>query len=125
LGISVIRGFTSILTQKPQSSQQGKNGKGPHVFGLLLAALRGGAKHTISSALIKPSSPKISSLFGASTNQLTIGSDEEKALVNAIKSTFPEVGHFLCIRNSRQNVKQQLIDDCIDKNDRESLLEEI
>jgi hypothetical protein len=26
-------------------------------------------------------------LFGASTNQLTIGSDEEKALVNAIKST--------------------------------------
>jgi hypothetical protein len=37
----------------------------------------------------------------------------------------PEAGHFLCIRNSRQNVKQQLIDDCIDKNDRESLLEEI
>jgi hypothetical protein len=34
-------------------------------------------------------------LFGASTNQLTIGSDEEKALVNAIKSTFPEAGHFL------------------------------
>jgi transposase-like protein len=64
-------------------------------------------------------------LFGASTNQLTIGSDEEKALVNAIKSTFPEAGHFLCIRHSRQNVKQQLIDDCIDKNDRESLLEEI
>jgi hypothetical protein len=27
-------------------------------------------------------------LFGASTNQLTIGSDEEKALVNAIKSIF-------------------------------------
>jgi hypothetical protein len=54
-------GFTSILTQKPQRSQQGKNGKGQHVFGLLLAALRGGAKHTISSALIKPSSPKISS----------------------------------------------------------------
>jgi hypothetical protein len=25
-------------------------------------------------------------LFGASTNQLTIGSDEEKALVNAIKT---------------------------------------
>ena len=64
-------------------------------------------------------------LFGASTNQLTIGSDEEKALVNAIKSTFPEAGHFLCIRHLRQNVKQQLIDDCIDKNDRESLLEEI
>jgi transposase-like protein len=38
-------------------------------------------------------------LFGASTNQLTIGSDEEKALVNAIKSTFPEAGHFLCIRH--------------------------
>jgi hypothetical protein len=49
-------GFTSILKQKPQSSQQGKNGKGQNVFGLLLAALRGGAKHTISSALIKPSS---------------------------------------------------------------------
>jgi hypothetical protein len=28
-------------------------------------------------------------------------------------------------RYSRQNVKQQLIDDCIDKNDRESFLEEI
>jgi len=64
-------------------------------------------------------------LFGASTNQLTIGSDEEKALVNAIKSTFPEAGHFLCIRHLRQNVKQQLIDDCIDKNDKESILEDI
>jgi hypothetical protein len=29
-------------------------------------------------------------LFGASTNQLAIGSDEEKDLVNAIKSTFPD-----------------------------------
>jgi transposase-like protein len=38
-------------------------------------------------------------LFGASTNQLTIGSDEEKDLVNAIKSTFPEAGHFLCMRH--------------------------
>ena len=50
-------------------------------------------------------------LYGASTNQLTIGSDEEKDLVNAIKSTFPEAGHFLCMRHSRHNVKQQLIDD--------------
>jgi hypothetical protein len=64
-------------------------------------------------------------LVVALRNQLTIGSDEEKALVNAIKSTFPEAGHFLRIRHLRQNVKQQLIDDSIDKNDRESLLEEI
>ena len=37
-----LMGFTSILTQKPQSSQQGKNGKGQNVFGLLLATLRCG-----------------------------------------------------------------------------------
>ena len=46
-----IKGCNSCIYQstknphtKASSSQQGKNGKGQNVFGLLLAALRGGVK---------------------------------------------------------------------------------
>ena len=79
-------GFTSILTLKPQS-----NGKGQNVFGLLLAALRGGAKHTISSALIKPSSPKISSKSDSRSYQCN------RLLVVALRF----VSNVLCTENDR------------------------
>ena len=85
-------GFTSILTQKPQSSQQGKNGKGQNVFGLLLAALRGGAKHTISSALIKPSSPKVST----KSDSLSFLS-----MQSSISCSLRFVSNVLCTENDR------------------------
>jgi len=64
-------------------------------------------------------------LINTDADQLVIGSDEELALVNAIQTAFPEAGHILCMRHLRQICKQKLIDDCIDKTDRDSILNDI
>ena len=64
-------------------------------------------------------------LINTDKDQLVIGSDEELALVNAIQTAFPEAGHILCMRHLRQNCKQKLTDDCIDKTDRDSILNDI
>ena len=56
-------------------------------------------------------------LINTNTDRLVFGTDEELALVNAITTAFPESGHILCTRHIRQNVKQKLTDDCIDKVD--------
>lgn len=64
-------------------------------------------------------------LINTNTDRLVFGTDEELALVNAITTAFPESGHILCTRHIRQNVKQKLTDDCIDKVDRNSFLEDI
>ena len=64
-------------------------------------------------------------LINTDKDQLVIGSDEELALVNAIQTAFPEAGHILCMRHLRQNCKQKLTDDCIDKSDRDSILNDI
>ena len=44
---------------------------------------------------------------------------EELAFVNAITLVFPESTHLLCKRHLYQNTKQKLIDDCVDKADRQ------
>ena len=64
-------------------------------------------------------------LIQIDTTNLVFGTDEELALVNAIKYAFPDYGHILCMRHLRQNVKQKLVDDCIDKTDRNSILDDI
>ena len=64
-------------------------------------------------------------LISTDTNDLVFGTDEELALLNAITAAFPDSGHLLCTRHLRKNVNQQLIDECIDKKARESLIEDI
>ena len=64
-------------------------------------------------------------LSDTNTDQLVIGSDEEQSLVNAITKAFPQSTHILCTRHLLQNAKQKLIDDSVDKNDRESIISDI
>lgn len=40
--------------------------------------------------------------------KLTFGTDEEMALVNAIKTTFPKAGHILCTRHLQENAIRNL-----------------
>ena len=59
------------------------------------------------------------------TNKLVIGTDDERALVNAITSSFSDAKHVLCTRHMRQNVNQKLTDASVDKSDRQMLLNKI
>ena len=49
-------------------------------------------------------------LAGTHFGKLVIGSDDERALVKAIVSTFPESTHILCTRHLEQNAKQKMTD---------------
>ena len=49
-------------------------------------------------------------LSGVDTTKLVFGTDDEKAMVNAITSSFPNSQHILCTRHLRQNVNQKLTD---------------
>lgn len=64
-------------------------------------------------------------LAGTDKSNLVFGSDEEQALVNAVITAFPESTHLLCKRHLYQNTKQKLIDDCVDKADRQRILDMI
>lgn len=64
-------------------------------------------------------------LIGTDTSDLIIGSDEEFALVNSSQTAFPEASHIQCMRHIRLNVKHKLVDESIDKKDRESILDDI
>jgi transposase-like protein len=64
-------------------------------------------------------------LTDTDTSRLVFGSDEEKALVNAITTAFPNSEHMLCKRHLYQNTKQKLVDDCVDKTDRQDILDMI
>lgn len=62
-------------------------------------------------------------LMDTDTTKLVIRSDEELALVNAITKAFPDSNHILCKRHLYQNTKQKLVDDCIDKESRQTILD--
>ena len=62
-------------------------------------------------------------LSGVDTSKLVL--DDEKAMVNAITSSFPDSKHVLCTRRMRQNVNQKLTDAAADKSDRQMLLNKI
>jgi transposase-like protein len=64
-------------------------------------------------------------LISTDTSNLVIGCDEEYALVSSIQTSFPEAGHIHCIRHLRLNIKHKLTDECIDKPDRETILNDI
>ena len=64
-------------------------------------------------------------LSGVDTTKLVFGTDDEKAMVNAITSSFPNSQHILCTRHLRQNVNQKLTDAAVDKSDRNLLLNKI
>ena len=59
------------------------------------------------------------------TSKLVIGSDDERALVNAIKAAFPQSQHILCTRHLRQNASQKLTDDAVDKYEKATILDKI
>lgn len=60
---------------------------------------------------------------GLYRSRLVFGTDEEKALVNAITTIFPNSNHMLCKRHLYQNAKQKLVDDSVDKADRQEILD--
>ena len=59
------------------------------------------------------------------TTNLVTGTDDERALVNAIKAAFPQSQHILCTRHLRQNANQKLTDDAVDKYDKAMILDKI
>lgn len=62
-------------------------------------------------------------LSGTDTSRLIFSTDDEKALVNAITTSFPNSDHMLCKRHLYQNTKQKLVDDSVDKADRQKILD--
>lgn len=62
-------------------------------------------------------------LSGTDTSRLVFSTDEEKALVIAITTSFPNSDHMLCKRHLYQNTKQKLVDDSVDKADRQEILD--
>ena len=64
-------------------------------------------------------------LSGVDTIKLVFGTDDEKAMVNIITSSFPNSKHILCTRNLRQHVNKKLTDAAVDKSDRNMLLSKI
>ncbi|MES9883125.1 MAG: hypothetical protein ABW185_19850 [Sedimenticola sp.] len=64
-------------------------------------------------------------LVDAPLERFVIGSDDERALVRAIVTAFPESTHVLCTRHLRQNTKQKLTDDAVTMKQRHDLLEKI
>ena len=59
------------------------------------------------------------------TSNLVIGTDDERALVNAIKMAFPDSNHILCTRHLRQNANQKLSDDSVDKYDKKIMMDKL
>ena len=53
------------------------------------------------------------------------GTDDEKAMVNAITSSFPDSKHILCTRHLRLNANQKLTDAAVDKSDCNTILDKI
>ena len=59
------------------------------------------------------------------SKDLVIGTDDEKAMVMAIQTAFPEATHVLCTRHLVQNAKQKLTDDVDTKSDKYVLIDNI
>ena len=57
--------------------------------------------------------------------KLVIGTDDETAMVKAITTAFPNSTHVLCTRHLRENTMRKLIDDAVDKKDRNLILDKI
>lgn len=64
-------------------------------------------------------------LVDTNLSKLVIGTDEEAAMVKTITSAFPESTHTLCTQHLRENTNQKLLDDAVDKRDRNSILNKI
>ena len=64
-------------------------------------------------------------LIDANLTKLVIGTDDEAAMVKAITTAFPESTHVLCTRHLKQNTNQKLLDDAVDKAERNQILNKI
>ena len=64
-------------------------------------------------------------LIDSDLQNLVIGTDDEKAMVKAIKTAFPESTHVLCSRHLKQNVIHKLTDDAVTKSDRNEILNQL
>ena len=69
------------------------------------------------------SSENETNLFGL--QNLVIGTDDEKAMVKAIKTAFPESTHVLCSGHLKQNVIHKLTDDAVTKSDRNEIVNQL
>ena len=59
------------------------------------------------------------------TNNMVIRTDDERAMVNAITSSFPNSKHILCTRHLKQNVNQKLTNSAVDKTERNMLIQNV
>jgi len=58
--------------------------------------------------------------------ELVFGSDEEKAMVAALKEVFPEAGHVFCMQHIEENVRRYMTDEVgVPVNEREDLLSRV
>ena len=56
------------------------------------------------------------------TDELTFGSDDEKALINAIKTNFPQSGFLLCTKHIKENIRNYLQQSGCSQSIREQIL---
>ena len=59
------------------------------------------------------------------TNNMVIRTDDERAMVNAITSSFPNSKHILCTRHLKQNVNQKLTNSAVDKTERNMIIQNV
>ena len=64
-------------------------------------------------------------LIDTNLTKLVIGTDDEAAMVKGITTAFPESTHILCTRHLRENTNQKLLDDAVDKTERNEILDKI
>ena len=64
-------------------------------------------------------------LKNVDTSRLVIGSDEEKAIKNAIAINFPNASHALCTRHLKENTKRHLEDTGVNQQVRQQILDSI
>lgn len=64
-------------------------------------------------------------LIDSDLQQLVIGTDDEKAMVKAIKTAFPESTHILCSRHLKPNAIHKLTDDAVSKADRNIIVNKL
>ena len=64
-------------------------------------------------------------LIDSDLQQLVIGTDDEKAMVKAIKTAFPGSTHVLCSRHLKQNAIHKLTDDAVSKADRNIIVDKL
>ena len=63
--------------------------------------------------------------FNIDCEKIIFGTDEETALINAIKTTFPNSEHILCVRHLQENAQRNLLKQNVPEKTRNSIVQKL